>query len=81
MIDRTWRSVIFDEIIDSRQATSFMDRGVVHPAISGVKRMSFKNDKALLTLALNAASEFFLLLFPYLMQRAQIKGLPMSEYV
>jgi hypothetical protein len=75
MIDRRWRSVVFDEIIDGRQATSFLDRGAAHPALREVKRMSFKNDKALLALALKVANEFLFLLHPYLTQRARAMSL------
>jgi hypothetical protein len=80
MIDRRWRSVVFDEIIDGRQATSFLDRGAVYPALREVKRISFKNDKALLALALKVANEFLFLLYPYLTQRAQIKGAAIGNH-
>jgi hypothetical protein len=69
MVDRRWRSVIFDENIDGSPASSFMDRGANYVASGRIKRIEFKDDSELWRLACEVADEFLLLLYPCLIQR------------
>lgn len=75
MLDRRWRCVIFDEIINNCPATSFMDRGAVYFATGKMKRVEFRNDNELLDLARRTAVEFLYSLHPHLEQRCRFSTL------